>query len=46
MEGATILLVDDVLTSGSQLQHVARRLIASGAAEARGLVLARVPWGN
>ncbi|MER6116224.1 ComF family protein [Streptomyces sp. NPDC001743] len=46
IEGATILLVDDVLTSGSQLQHVSLRLVASGAAEVRGLVLARVPWGN
>lgn len=43
--GATILLVDDVFTSGSQLQHVARRLRATGAADVRGLVLARVPWG-
>ncbi|MEU6355202.1 phosphoribosyltransferase family protein [Streptomyces sp. NPDC047072] len=43
---ATILLVDDVLTSGSQLQHVARRLRASGAADVRGLVLARVPWSG
>ncbi|MGW1659188.1 ComF family protein [Streptomyces atratus] len=42
---ARILLVDDVLTSGSQLQHVARRLTTYGAAEVRGLVLARAPWG-
>ncbi|MEV6942997.1 ComF family protein [Streptomyces sp. NPDC051172] len=46
IKGATILLVDDVFTSGSQLQHVALRLQASGAAEVRGLVLARVPWGG
>ncbi|MFF9244540.1 ComF family protein [Streptomyces sp. NPDC014776] len=44
--GATILLVDDVFTSGSQLQHVARRLRATGAADVRGLVLARVPWSG
>lgn len=43
IKGATVLLVDDVFTSGSQLQHVARRLKASGAADVRGLVLARVP---
>ncbi|WP_280853964.1 MULTISPECIES: hypothetical protein [unclassified Streptomyces] len=43
---ATILLVDDVFTSGSQLQHVALRLRASGAADVRGLVLARVPWSG
>ncbi|PJE98130.1 hypothetical protein CUT44_08715 [Streptomyces carminius] len=44
--GATILLVDDVFTSGSQLQHVALRLRAAGAADIRGLVLARVPWSG
>lgn len=46
IRGATILLVDDVFTSGSQLQHVALRLKASGAADVRGLVLARVPWSG
>ncbi|MGW0779034.1 hypothetical protein ACWGI0_26010 [Streptomyces sp. NPDC054802] len=44
--GSTILLVDDIFTSGSQLQHVALRLRASGAADVRGLVLARVPWSG
>ncbi|MEU8352280.1 ComF family protein [Streptomyces sp. NPDC048845] len=44
INASTILLVDDVFTSGSQLQHVARRLRATGAADVRGLVLARVPW--
>ncbi|MFF5393175.1 ComF family protein [Streptomyces sp. NPDC013012] len=46
IKGATILLVDDVFTSGSQLQHVALRLRTTGAAEVRGLVLARVPWSG
>ncbi|GGS45324.1 ComF family protein [Streptomyces violaceus] len=46
IKGRTILLVDDVFTSGAQLQHVALRLRASGAADVRGLVLARVPWGG
>ncbi|MFH0246216.1 ComF family protein [Streptomyces sp. HK10] len=46
IKGATILLVDDVFTSGSQLQYVARRLRATGAADVRGLVLARVPWSG
>ncbi|MFH9959049.1 ComF family protein [Streptomyces roseolus] len=46
IKGATILLVDDVFTSGSQLQHVALRLRAAGAADVRGLVLARVPWSG
>ncbi|MFF7146261.1 ComF family protein [Streptomyces nodosus] len=46
IKGRTILLVDDVFTSGAQLQHVALRLRASGAADVRGLVLARVPWSG
>ncbi|MFG2637923.1 ComF family protein [Streptomyces sp. NPDC048362] len=46
IKGATVLLVDDVFTSGSQLQHVARRLRATGAADVRGLVLARVAWSG
>jgi predicted amidophosphoribosyltransferase len=46
INGATILLIDDVLTSGSQLKHVARQLRSSGAAEVRKLVLARVPWNG
>ncbi|MEU5518960.1 phosphoribosyltransferase family protein [Streptomyces griseoaurantiacus] len=46
IKGATILLVDDVSTSGSQLQQVALRLRTSGAADVRGLVLARVPWSG
>ncbi|MFF5881087.1 ComF family protein [Streptomyces californicus] len=46
IKGSTILLVDDVFTSGSQLQQVALRLRASGAADVRGLVLARVPWSG
>lgn len=46
IKGATILLVDDVFTSGSQLQQVALRLRASGAADVRGLVLACVPWSG
>ncbi|WP_331719402.1 ComF family protein [Streptomyces sp. NBC_01187] len=46
IQGATILLVDDVFTTGTQLQHVALRLCASGAADVRGLTLARVPWSG
>ncbi|MFF7249855.1 ComF family protein [Embleya sp. NPDC008237] len=46
IKGAGVLLVDDVFTSGSQLQQVALRLRASGAADVRGLVLARVPWNG
>ncbi|MGW8847976.1 ComF family protein [Streptomyces xiamenensis] len=46
IKGATVLLVYDVFTSGSQLQHVALRLRASGAFDVRGLILARVPWSG
>ncbi|TFV30043.1 hypothetical protein E4K10_47360 [Streptomyces sp. T1317-0309] len=46
IRGSTMLLIDDVFTSGSQLQHVALRLRASGATDVRGLVLARVPWSG
>ncbi|WP_019544770.1 phosphoribosyltransferase [Streptomyces sulphureus] len=46
LKGATILLVDDVFTSCFQFQHVALRLRATGAADVRGLVLARVPWSG
>jgi predicted amidophosphoribosyltransferase len=46
IKGARVLLVDDVFTSGSQLQHVGLRLRASGAADVSGLVLARVPWSG
>lgn len=46
IKGAAVLLVDDVSTSGSQLQQVALRLRTSGAADVRGLVLARVPWSG
>nr|WP_107069874.1 phosphoribosyltransferase family protein [Streptomyces sp. CNQ431] len=45
-KGATVLLVDDVFTSGSQLQHVARRLRETGASDVWGLVLARAPWSG
>lgn len=43
-KGKKILLIDDVCTTGLQLNYLAYRLLASGAAEVRGLVLARVPW--
>lgn len=42
--GARVLVVDDVLTEGSTLQEVARALIAAGAEEVAGLVLARPSW--
>lgn len=42
--GAKILVVDDVMTTGSQLDALARRLLSKGAADVQGLVIARVPW--
>lgn len=40
----TVLLVDDLFTTGAQLNEVAQLLQSAGAAEVRGLVLARAPW--
>ncbi|MFE4514732.1 ComF family protein [Kitasatospora sp. NPDC056783] len=42
--GLTVLLVDDVFTTGAQMTTVARLLRQFGAREVRGLVLARAPW--
>ncbi|MEE1821255.1 phosphoribosyltransferase family protein [Streptomyces sp. BE20] len=45
VKGKRILLIDDVLTTGSQFHTVARYLRNNcGAEEVRGLVLARVPY--
>jgi predicted amidophosphoribosyltransferase len=44
VEGARILVVDDVLAEGSTLREVARVLRHAGAAEVAGLVLARPDW--
>ncbi|MFI5571498.1 ComF family protein [Streptomyces sp. NPDC051740] len=40
----TVLLFDDLFTTGQQMQAVARLLREAGATEVRGLVLARAPW--
>lgn len=44
--GATVLVLDDVMTEGSTLREVARALRSAGAAEVAGLVLARPPWSE
>jgi hypothetical protein len=44
VEGQRVLLIDDVFTTGATFCTVGKRLISEwGAAEVRGLVLARVP---
>lgn len=44
-EGRSILVFDDVCTTGSQLDAVADCLVEDGgAAQVRGIVLARAPW--
>ncbi|MGX1311035.1 putative amidophosphoribosyltransferase [Streptomyces calvus] len=44
VQDRTVLLFDDLFTTGQQMQAVARLLREAGAAEVRGLVLARAPW--
>jgi predicted amidophosphoribosyltransferase len=46
LQDGTILLVDDIFTTGSQLDAVGRRLLASGAIRVDGLVLARRGWNS
>jgi predicted amidophosphoribosyltransferase len=44
LNNATILLVDDIFTTGAQLDAIGRRLLDSGAIHVDGLVLARRGW--
>lgn len=44
LRGRRVVLVDDVCTSGWQLEAMAELLRAAGAREVRGVVLARTPW--
>ena len=47
LRGARVILIDDVLTTGSTLKACARRLKRAGAARVEALVLARVvPEGH
>lgn len=44
VDRSRILVIDDVMTTGSQLDELARRLRHDGAVDVQGLVIARVPW--
>ncbi|WP_240958374.1 ComF family protein [Streptomyces barkulensis] len=44
--GKRVMLFDDLFTTGSQMCAVSRFLLARGAREVRGLVLARAPWAG
>jgi predicted amidophosphoribosyltransferase len=44
LSGAQVLLVDDIFTTGAQLDAVGRHLRTLGAVHVDGLVLARAPW--
>ncbi|WUS53064.1 phosphoribosyltransferase family protein [Streptomyces mirabilis] len=44
VQDRTVLLFDDLFTTGQQMQAVACLLREAGATEVRGLVLARAPW--
>jgi predicted amidophosphoribosyltransferase len=46
LNNATILLVDDSYTTGTQLDAVGRRLLDSGVTRVDGLVLARPAWNS
>jgi predicted amidophosphoribosyltransferase len=41
LEGARVVIVDDVMTSGATLNELTRVLLRAGAAEVRGWVVAR-----
>jgi ComF family protein len=43
VRGRTVLVVDDVMTSGSTMDEIARVLVAAGAARVHALVVARTP---
>ncbi|WP_157441209.1 ComF family protein [Actinoplanes awajinensis] len=46
LPGARVLIIDDIFTTGTQLDAVGRRFLESGATRVDGLVLARRPWGS
>ena len=46
VEGKSIVVYDDVCTTGSQLEACAQVLIEHGAQHVEAVVLARTPWGS
>jgi ComF family protein len=46
IQGATLVLVDDVMTTGETMEECARVLMAGGAKEVRGLTVARAVTGR
>jgi predicted amidophosphoribosyltransferase len=46
VDGARVLVFDDVMTEGSTLREVARALRIAGANDVAGLVLSRPPWSG
>ncbi|MGE5161424.1 MAG: ComF family protein, partial [Betaproteobacteria bacterium] len=43
VRGRDVLVVDDVMTSGSTMDEIARLLVSAGAAHVHALVVARTP---
>ena len=43
LDGKTVLLVDDVITTGATLQAAAQALLAAGAGQVHAVALARTP---
>jgi predicted amidophosphoribosyltransferase len=43
VRGRDVLVVDDVMTSGSTMGEIARLLVSAGAAQVHALVVARTP---
>ncbi len=44
LQGARVLLLDDIRTTGATLEEAARSLRSAGASEIHGFVVARTEW--